>query len=85
MTANPFDHIMANRFQELDAKHAEIEAALDDPDAVGTPAEFLADVERLHREAYAIAQELTVEDFESEYTTDEGEEDVNREPEFAQR
>lgn len=86
MTANPFEHIMANRFEELDAKHAEIEAALDDPDAVGTPSQFIDTLRKLHSDAFDIADALTEEDFESEYTTDEREEEDVRsesEPEFA--
>ena len=57
-------------FEELEAVELELAEMLDEPE--GEPAEAIAEIQRLTREASEIAERLTVEDFDAHYETEQG-------------
>ncbi len=61
-----------NRYAELTALEVELGEVLDDPDTAGTPAQAIAEVQRLTAEAAGVAMQLTQEDFDAEYEVAEG-------------
>ena len=60
-----------NKFTELDEALATLDELLDTPETAGSPSQFLAAVAETAQKIYHAAEQLTIEDFNSEYQVDE--------------